>query len=294
MVRLHTGNGHGSTNNKIRRFSTVVDNLGSAITYADSATDGASFTINEDGVYHISFSDQSNSTNFHGISLNSTELTTEIHDITVIADRLGLSRASGAAAAECIAWSGPLYKDDIIRAHTQGGAEGNASRTTFTITKIGVNDLLGVPVPQTAYIKDVKPSGTAGGTFTAGAWQTRDLNTLSGDTEFVSLSSNQFTLQAGKYEIESKSPAFRVNRHQVKLRDTTNSVDALIGAGMLADAASSDNSLSIIEGVLEITATTTYEIQHQCNTTYASAGLGVDSNFSVDSVYTQVKITKLP
>ena len=39
-VRLEVGNGSGSTNTKIRRFTTAVTNTGTAMTYADSATLG--------------------------------------------------------------------------------------------------------------------------------------------------------------------------------------------------------------------------------------------------------------
>ena len=51
MVRLQSTNGHGATNTKIRRFSNVVEIRGASIGYKDSATDGASFTIKESGVY---------------------------------------------------------------------------------------------------------------------------------------------------------------------------------------------------------------------------------------------------
>jgi hypothetical protein len=45
IVTVHTGNGHGSTNNKIRRFTTTMTNTGSAITYADSALACMTFII---------------------------------------------------------------------------------------------------------------------------------------------------------------------------------------------------------------------------------------------------------
>ena len=62
------------------------------------------------------------------------------------------------------------------------------------------------------YIKlsDVKSAGTAGGTFTSGSWQTRTLNTEDSDTGGnCSLSSNQFTLDAGTYEINARASASR-------------------------------------------------------------------------------------
>lgn len=49
--------------------------------------------------------------------------------------------------------------------------------------------------------------GTHGGTFTAGAWRTRDLNTVLTNTiSGASLSNNQITLPAGKYYVEASAP----------------------------------------------------------------------------------------
>jgi len=45
QIRLNTPNGYGSTNTKIRRFLNVVENQCPDVTYADSATLGASFTV---------------------------------------------------------------------------------------------------------------------------------------------------------------------------------------------------------------------------------------------------------
>lgn len=108
MVRLHTANGYGSTANKIRRFATLVDKIGSAITYTDSATDGASFIIEEDGVYNISFSEsQVSDQEYVGLSVNAPSLTAAIETVAY-PTRLALSRASGTMAD--VSWSGYLKK----------------------------------------------------------------------------------------------------------------------------------------------------------------------------------------
>jgi hypothetical protein len=71
-VRLNTVNGFGSTNTMIRRFTNTTINTGTDITYADSATLGATFTINTAGVYAISYSDSFAASADMGLSLNST------------------------------------------------------------------------------------------------------------------------------------------------------------------------------------------------------------------------------
>lgn len=48
---LDGGNGYGSTNTLIRRWTNVQENIGTAFTVTDSATLGETITINEDGTY---------------------------------------------------------------------------------------------------------------------------------------------------------------------------------------------------------------------------------------------------
>lgn len=134
-VRVHTANGFGSTNTKIRRFTTTVQSAGSDITYSDSATDGASFTINTTGMYGISYSENSNTQFNIGISLNSTELTTDISDITAN-DRLVIAY-SAAGTIESVSTSVYLTAADIIRPHSTGVAATSNARTNFTISRIG-------------------------------------------------------------------------------------------------------------------------------------------------------------
>ena len=139
-IRLHTGNGHGSTNTKIRRFSTTIDYDGVGITYDDSATDGGLFTIEKTGRYSIDYVDQATGGQEDlGLSLNSTELTTDISAITTV-DRLDLTQASSAGGVDQNSshWTGKLSKGDKIRAHT--GATNilsGSTRATITITRLG-------------------------------------------------------------------------------------------------------------------------------------------------------------
>jgi len=135
-VYLQTANGYGSTNTRIRRFTTAQVNTGSAITYADSSTNGASFTINETGVYNISYSDQFNTGGAMGISKNSSQLTTGITSITA-SDRMGVITTSAAGFGQCISMSLNLVAGDVIRAHTNADPSGsNTVYEWFRITKV--------------------------------------------------------------------------------------------------------------------------------------------------------------
>ena len=133
---VHTGNGHGSTNTVIRRFTTTQATSGTAITYADSATLGASFTINLAGLYAISYIDAHSAATVHGISLNSAQLTTGIQTITA-ANRLGATFC-GAGLSSFVSAVAILAVGDVVRPHTQGTNSGNgASDSYFSIRRVG-------------------------------------------------------------------------------------------------------------------------------------------------------------
>ena len=138
MVRLNTANGYGSTNTKIRRFTNTVTNTGSDITYSDSAANGASFTINTTGKYAISHTDQFTTGGGHvGISINSTQLTTNIGSIT--AAHIGAtSYIANANEPVCASVTMDLTAGDVVRCHTNGGAAGTLTNATqFCITRVG-------------------------------------------------------------------------------------------------------------------------------------------------------------
>lgn len=136
-VVVHTGNGHGSTNNKVRRFTTTLVNTGSSITYADSATLGATFTINNDGVYAMEYIEGASSATQIGISKNSSQLTTGIRSINV-SDRIVIQSPLALAAPSCSA-SAVLFLSagDVIRPHTEGASLNDTSgHAKFSIRKV--------------------------------------------------------------------------------------------------------------------------------------------------------------
>lgn len=135
-VVVHTGNGAGSSNTKIRRFTTTLTNVGTAITYADSATLGATFTINDTGIYSIIYRDQTTTNNqAFGISVNSTQLSTGIAAIAV-ANRIavaGEAQNIGAFVSVTIR----LIAGDVVRPHFNNTADITTDTTYFSIRKVG-------------------------------------------------------------------------------------------------------------------------------------------------------------
>jgi hypothetical protein len=146
-----------------------------------------------------------------------------------------------------------------------------------------------------AVIADVKAYNADGGTFTQAAWQTRDLNTELDDPEdIVSITSNQFTLQAGTYLVEWSAPAYKVDQHTSRLQNITDSTTDAEGTSEYANTTNLVANKSVGAGIITIASAKVFEVQHYCATTNTGAGFGVTSSISGhNSVYTLVKIHKI-
>lgn len=143
-----------------------------------------------------------------------------------------------------------------------------------------------------ATIKDEQLSGVVGGTSVATAWQTRRLNKLEDPTGFVTMGTNQFTLQAGEYFIEVDAPAGYVDRHKARLRNITDGTTALVGTSEYHNATYGVVGSSKIKGRVVISAPKAFEIQHYTTLSNAN-GLGIATSSGEPEVYTTVKITKV-
>ena len=135
MIRLNTSNGYGSTNTVIPRFTNIGVTQGADITYADSATLGASLTINTAGVYGISYSANLASLAITGVSLNSSQLTTSIITINVN-DRLVQTQSFTAGASVSCSVTLFLAAGSVIRPHSDAAVLTNPALHNFTITRV--------------------------------------------------------------------------------------------------------------------------------------------------------------
>jgi hypothetical protein len=143
-----------------------------------------------------------------------------------------------------------------------------------------------------AVFNDTKsPAGTTSGTFTSGAWRTRDLNTSQVNSiSGASLASNQITLPAGTYYIDAYAGCFWVNQNQARLQNITDSTTAILGVG--AYTVTAGNAFSFVQGVITIASTKVFELQHQCTVTRATDGFGTALNFNTE-VYASIAIQKI-
>ena len=146
-----------------------------------------------------------------------------------------------------------------------------------------------------AIIADVKADNANAGTFTSGAYRTRDLNTEIADADgIVSISSNQFTLGAGTYLIKWKAPVYAVGYHKSRLANITDT-SYVNGNAMYSRSASYDSMFATGTARVTISGSKTYEIQHIGNETSSNTGFGLDhvyTNNATEAIYTTVEIFK--
>jgi hypothetical protein len=156
-VRVFTSNGFGSTATKIRRFSNVVQNLGTDIVYADSATNGASFTVQSSGNYAITYTDIKSAagTGYIGITKNASNLTLGVNSITSGDEALAITSIDNVTNVTAVSWSGYLVQGDVIRAHSTGDMGAGGVGTAFAISKVGKPNVTGVDV--TPFIEIPQP-----------------------------------------------------------------------------------------------------------------------------------------
>lgn len=310
MIRLNTGNGHGSTNTKIRRITNIIQDTSSSLfTYTDSVADGTAFTATQRCKVSISYTDSSSSAaTAIGLSLNSSQLTTDIFSINE-ADKLGFLNTTQAAFEDIVSWTGILEAGDIIRPHGNGTANATTGVNSclFTLTAepiLGQNNQAHIIAQPVAFVEDQKPSGTAGGTSTT-APTARDLNTLSGDIAAVGVvldGTDGFKLtEGGKFKIEWSAPSYESNNHKSALYNETTSSYLKQGTSMhsWATDATVDESSGSYVGTFP--AGTILSIHHEVVTSKAMEGFGksvgglltIDQDGAANELYTRVTITRL-
>ena len=216
-------------------------------------------------------------------------------------------------AAGGVTIDGVLVKDGVATFQTAAGsplvfegATADAFETTFAITDPTADRTITFPdssftVPTAgglfsgyAIFEDQKADTVSGGTFTSGAWRTRDLNTTiaNTDTTNIALGTNQFTLLAGSYLIKWFANAYRVNLHLSSLYDVTGT--AYIEYGSTEEAVPGEGFTIRSIGATRVTpsGSNVYEIRHNNQTTRATNGFGEGASFGFVNSYLLVEIYK--
>jgi hypothetical protein len=138
-VIVRSSSGNGTTGIRVKVFNTPpVVNQGMAITYTPDPVNGDTFTINENGVYAISYNGHAGGNDMFGISRNANGgATTTPWTSLPQTQQLAWSWTDGGTNhAGTAAWTGRLTAGDVIRAHQEGTSSGNSDANGFRIVKV--------------------------------------------------------------------------------------------------------------------------------------------------------------
>lgn len=143
-----------------------------------------------------------------------------------------------------------------------------------------------------AIFNETQASGTEGGTFTAGSFVKRTLNTtLVNNITGCSIASSVITLTAGTYYFSGRAPAFNVLGHQARIQNTTAATTVQLGTTMYVS--NNNTGIALVEGVITISASTNFELQHRCSSTVSTNGLGAAQSFGVGEIYSQLLVRQI-
>lgn len=149
---------------------------------------------------------------------------------------------------------------------------------------------------QVLHVRDEKAYNVSGGTFTAGSWRQRDLNTVVTNTiPGATLSDNKITLPVGRYHIEARSPGYYVNRHVVMLSIGIDTSPIAMGSSAYTQASDqSTQSDSFIRSLVSFENPVTFALFHQGAVTHAGNGFGIAHLFAPhNNIYSEVFIRRI-
>ena len=137
-VHLQYGNGNGSSRTSVRRWLNTVRNVGSAIAYTDSASNGAEFQIKENGIYAIHWSVRMNAGVDLAITKNqTTDFSVAVNSITDKTVMIKNGTAAGGGVTNNVSITTNLSVGDIIRFIAAGTDDSTNFHNSVTITKVG-------------------------------------------------------------------------------------------------------------------------------------------------------------
>ena len=213
VIKLSGGNGSGSTNTKIRRFSVIDNytNLG-VIRYTDDAILGGYFTVLKNCVAEISYTDVANGTSagWIGVVLNSSQNTTAITALTdgtvltsIVLDSTAATDYVGTCSAvvklnvgdiiRChqgvnVCKTNGIYGSSTIKANLQIKAVAEADQIVSPISSFSSDTASLVYAPSTSYTLSTLTNAPVGTfiTFTAAAGANTQTQTTTAPTQSVS------------------------------------------------------------------------------------------------------------
>lgn len=160
IATLTTGNGFGSTNTNVRRYSSVTVQ-GNGLTCADDATNGASCTVNEDGIWGVTRVDRNTgAAATFGVSKN--DACSSGFNSVAASDKVVVAQSSSNVAANGSHPGISLTIGDVIRACDDSGNKTN--ETSDQHSRLIISKVKEAALPS-AYIVATGGTITTDGNF---------------------------------------------------------------------------------------------------------------------------------
>lgn len=144
------------------------------------------------------------------------------------------------------------------------------------------------------HVQDKKAVGVNGGTFTSGAWRTRELNTVVLNAiQGAALASNLVTLPAGSYYAEASAPALQAGWHAIDLYNVTNTARLILCSQAYdGNANYYAQTRSFLSGSFVLGSQSNIQLRHWGTTTVTNSGFGGATAFE-EGIFSDLKIWKL-
>ena len=200
----------------------------------------------------------------------------------------------GETGTDAVKFTKGINATGIVTATSFSGSVA-ASQLTGALPAISGANLTGITAglfSSYAIITHEKANNTHGSSISNSSYATRELNTEVADPDgIVSISGNQFTLQAGSYLIDSMSIIHRGNASQSRLYNATDSSVVQYGMSVHSSDGNSGNVLSPVVARVTIGSAKAFSIQSRVSNSDGENS-GLANNFGNTQIYTIIKIFK--
>lgn len=191
-------------------------------------------------------------------------------------------------AVATILSSYPAYTSGLLLNAINSGTPPTIGAAPLGIDASGNIVVTSFPTMKTSHLWEETPKGITGGPFPSGRWISRKFNKSSGDA--IIQISDWIKLTLGKYIIKAKAPGNNCGLHQLRLINKSGVILKYSPSIKAVDC----QSIAELSHFLEVEKELEIKIEHKCNVSNETDGLGSDDCFDdTVNIHAHIEITKL-